>query len=186
MIQKKFILLFICLIVIQIKAQQLLSINQITTLAVSNPDRIGQELIKAGWKADGLEFVKDSNFVRRIWMIPSSRPDLKNYFIHYEFSNDTSENYVIYQYSDRKAFAKYKTDLKDLGYKHLNGGKSRKKGKSKDEHIHKEKEDLYYDENRKTLTVVKEVFYYGLFSFLINSYKPNSKIGIHAVNSAKK
>jgi hypothetical protein len=185
MIQKKIIIFIFFVFVSQVKAQ-LLSISEVTTLAVSSSDRIGEHLLKAGWKNHNIEFVKDSNFVKRTWMIPTSRADLNNYFIHYEFNNDTAENYVRYQFSDRKAFLNYKKELSDLGYKHLNGGKSRKKGKSKDDHIHKEKEDMYYNEKAKTLTVVKEVFYYGLFSFLIQSYKAKSAFAEHAMNPNKK
>jgi uncharacterized radical SAM superfamily protein len=84
-----------------------------------NADDISEKLVKKGWHVNSLEFVTDSHFVRRTWMIPNSFNDLKSYVLFYDFVNDTSENHIIYQFSDKKILSNYKTQLEKAGYRHL-------------------------------------------------------------------
>lgn len=164
-----------------IKAQ-LLGISQVNNFALMSPDSIQKVLTGLGWTKDNAQFVPDSNFVRRTWSITIKESAIKSYVLHYDFQNEPEENYVVYQFPDRPAYKKFKKDIQEQGYKQLNGGKSRKKGKSKAENIHKEKEDLFYNEKTKRLTVIKEVFFYGLFSFLVYSYLPNSAMAEHVMH----
>jgi hypothetical protein len=161
---------------------QVLSIDQLTVFPLMQADHIGAELLKSGWTVRNLEFVPDSNFVRRSWEIKNKRTEVKEYFIHYEFTRDTNENYIIYQFGDRDVFLKYKEQLKSKGYKLISEGKTRKR-KKKEQDVQKEKDDLFYNEKQKTLTVVKEVFFYGLYSFMVYSYKPNSVIAQHTMQA---
>jgi hypothetical protein len=161
---------------------QVLSIEQLTLFPLIQPEQTGAELLKAGWTVRNLEFVPDSNFIRRSWEIKNRKTAVKEYFIHYEFTRDTNENYIIYQFGDRDVFLKYKEQLKSKGYKLISEGKARKR-KKKEQDVQKEKDDLFYNEKQKTLTVVKEVFFYGLYSFMVYSYKPNSVIAQHTMQS---
>jgi hypothetical protein len=62
-----------------------------------------------------------------------------------------------------------------------------KKANKKDETVvNNEKEENYYHEKKQALFVVKEVFLYGLNSFLIYSYKPKSAIVRHIIQSKGK
>jgi len=180
------IMFFVCIAFFKCNiTAQSLTIDQLINFALVTPDEVGAQLEKAGWKKNNIEFVPDSNFVRRSWELSVKSKGAKSYFLHYEFTKDTSENYIIYQFSDRDAFLNYKKELKSKGYKLLSSGKSKKK-KKRDENIHKENEDLFYHEKKQMLTVVKEAFYYGLFSFLVYSYKPGSVMAIHEMEPIKK
>lgn len=182
MLKAKIIFIFFIFFYFNFKAQ-FLSIAQITTMAFSSADKIEEILLKERWISSGLELNTDSNYVKKTWLIETQVSDIKNYVIHYEFIKDTGENYIIYQFADRKMYNNYQTELKANDFKQLNRGKARKRGRSKDKHIHQEKEYLYIHEKTKSLTVLKEVFYYGLNSFLIQSYKPKSAIAFHIIQS---
>ncbi len=140
-----------------------------------NSERIADSLIKNGWETKRVELIADSNYIRRTWVKGRVKDNVKSYFIFYEFTKDSSENYIIYQFSDRPAFLSYKSELKKIGYKLMNK-KSRMKMKNTDIITYNEKEDIFYMEKNNAVTIVEEVFIYGLNSFLIYSYKSNSAI----------
>ncbi|MBK9284516.1 MAG: hypothetical protein IPM51_09385 [Sphingobacteriaceae bacterium] len=160
---------------------QTISIEQVLAFTHSSTDFIETTLLKENWKRRSLEIVPDSNLVKRSWEVMIKGESIKSYVLHFEFTKDTIENYVVYQFSEREEYKQIKKKMKSMGYAHLNSEKRRKRAKTKDEHIHSEKEDYYYNKNTKSLIVVKEVFFYGLFSFLVYSYKPNSLFGDHVI-----
>lgn len=169
----------------KLTAQQL-SLDQIRNFAISNSETIERSLLKAGWKRHNLQMVPDSNLVKRSWEVNVSEEGTKSYLLHFEFSSDTLENYAVYQFSDRVLFGSFKKQLKNEGYKLLPKGKTKRKSKVNTEDIHKEKEEFYYNEKSKSLHIVKEVFYYGMFSFLVYSFRPESKFVMNTYNSSKK
>jgi hypothetical protein len=164
---------------------QILSIEQLIDYPLAPAEKISSDLVKGGWHANNIEIVPDSNFIRRSWETEYKKSGVKWYFLFYEFTKDTSENYVVYQFSDKDAFLNYKKELKDKGYKWLNPEK-KKRRKNADDNFKKEKDDLFYHEDRHSLTVVKEVFLYGLYSFLVYSYRPHSAIAKHEIHTKTK
>lgn len=161
--------LFICLLKGNYKAQNI-STNQLVNFPLLSSDQLNDSLDKFGWKKTNVELISDSNFIRHSWELKPKMSGAEFYFLFYEFTKDTSENYIIYQFSDRADFVKFKKDFQNRGYKQLSN-KSKKKN-----NVHKEHETLFYSKKTQSLIVVKETFYYGLFSFLIYSYRPNSSI----------
>ena len=179
-----FVMFWVCLSC-PLLAQEL-NLEQLRKFAISNSEAIESSLLKAGWKRHNLQMVPDSNLVKRSWEVNVSEEGTKSYLLHFEFSSDTIENYAVYQFSDRALFGSFKKQLKNEGYKLLSNGKTRRKSKVNTEDIHKEKEEFYYNEKSKSLHIVKEVFYYGMFSFLVYSFRPESKFVMNTYNSFKK
>jgi hypothetical protein len=178
---RSFFISVLILVSFQLNAQ-LLSIKLVEGFPLISTDEINKQLTEEGWSKSSMQFVTDSNFIRRTWEVNIKSSNIKSYLLHYEFPNEPGEGYVIYQFPDRANYKKMKKEILDLGYKQLNGGKPKKKNKGKQENIHKEKEELYYNEKTKRLTVIKEVFFYGLFSFLVYTYKPNSSVAEHVMH----
>jgi hypothetical protein len=152
---------------------QVFPTDKILNFPLMSADEVSTSLENSGWKKHNIEFVPDSNFVRRSWELSNRKGEPKSYFLYYELISDSAENYIIYQFSDRNAFVTYKKELKSHGYKLMPAEKSNKK-RRKGEEISKDVEDFFYLDSSRSLVVVKETFYYGLFSFLIYVYRPNS------------
>lgn len=152
---------------------QLFTTDQIMGLPYKNVDDVASQLEKTGWEKNGIEMVTDSNFIRRSWKLTNKMGGADSYMTYYDFTKDTAENYVIYQFSERAALEKYRNDLKSKGYKLYKPKKSKKKDV---ETNIKEKEDVFYIEKKKALVIIKEVFLYGLNCFVIYPYKPGSEI----------
>lgn len=165
-----FSLFFICFLESNVNAQTI-STNQLIRFPLLSAEQLTDSLEKFGWKKTNVELITDSNFIRHSWELKPKISGAEFYFLLYEFTKDTTENYIIYQFSDRADFVQYKKDLLNKGYKQVNNGKSKKKN-----NVHKEHETLFYAKKTQSLVVVKETFNYGLFSFLIYSYRPNSAI----------
>jgi hypothetical protein len=148
-----------------------------------NADVISEKLVSKGWNVNSLEFVADSHFVRRTWMVPNNYNDLKSYVLFYDFTNDTSENHLIYQFSDKKILSGYQTQLDKAGFTHLKQkSKGKKNRKEKiDPGVYKEKTEVYYSEKHITVIELREVFIYGMNSYLVYTYKANSGIGKNTV-----
>ena len=108
-----------------IKAQDL-TIGELTRFPYYNSNQIADSLVAKGWKPKNVELINDSNYVRKTWAKTREKDNVKSFFIAYEFTKDTSENYIIYQFTDRPAFLRYKTDIVKAGYKILT-----KKGRKK-------------------------------------------------------
>lgn len=154
---------------------QSVTIHHLQQFANSNADRVEESLLKEGWKRYAMQVVPDSNLVKRSWSVMVKEDATKSYLVYWEFSKDTTENYVVYQFSDRAQYDSYRKSLKSEGYKLLKEGKSNKKSKQKQDNVSNDKVDNYYNQKTKTLVVIKEVFTYGLFSFLTYAYRPGSQ-----------
>src|SRR5205814_7026204 len=113
-IRKRFIFAVFVLVYSFCKSQTLTS-DELIYFPHKDPDFISEQLIKKGWEANNIEFITDSNFVRRTWAVKNGYDDLKSYLILYEYTSDTSENHIIYQFSSRQTFNTYKEELKTKG-----------------------------------------------------------------------
>lgn len=178
---KYFSLVF--LLCIYFKGQsQVLTVKELITYPHLTADKLSETLEAKGWKKNTLEFVTDSHFVRRTWVIPNSYNDLKSIVLLYDYINDTTENHLIYQFSDKKAFEGYAPQFKKAGFKQLTPKKKKKRRrKNRGKNIYEEREEIYYSEKHKSVIGIREVFVYGMFSFLIYSYKSYSGIGKNVV-----
>ncbi len=154
---------------------QSLTTAELTRFPYYKAEAIADSLSKKSWEPKNVEFITDSNYVRKTWMKPGTKGYGKSYFIHYEFTKDTSENYIIYQFANRTDFTNYKSDLKKAGYK-LMSNKSRKKMMNTEKITLNGKEDIFYLEKTGSVSIVEDAFVYGLNSFLFYSYKSNSAI----------
>lgn len=154
---------------------QALSIEEVIIYPTNTQEELAWLLNKKGWSNHNFEMKSDSNFNRRTWVIENTYNDLKSYFISYEYITDTSENYIIYQFADRPAFKNYFIALKEKGFK-KSSVKSKSKRKNKKDN-HKEIEEIYYSEKYNSIIVLKDVFFYGMNTFLVYSYKYKSAIG---------
>jgi hypothetical protein len=173
-ILKTFLLCFIT----GVSYGQSLSVDELIRYPHYHADQLSDSLEKKGWKKHNLEFVTDSNYVRRTWAIQNTYNDLKSYFLLYDFVNDTAENYTVFQFSNRKDFTEYKNSFKKAGFKELTQkSKGKKKRKKNQKNIYEEKEEIFYSEKLRSVVQIKEIFVYGMFSFLVNSYKTSSGIG---------
>ena len=143
-----------------------------------NGDQIADTLVSRGWAPQKVEFITDSNYVRKTWMKTRVRDNVKAFFIYYEFTRDSSENYIIYQFTDRPSFLNYKKEIVKMGYKLLTK-KARKKLKATDKITLLGKEDLFYSEKTGATTIIEDAFYLGLNAFMIYSFKANSAIAKH-------
>lgn len=183
---RKLLLFILLTAAVSLFRAQTLSLQQVHAFTTAEPDVIESSLLKEGWKRYNMQVVRDSNFIRRSWEVLLPGLSTKSFFLHYQFNNDPLENYVVYQFPERERYNQYKDELKKEGYRELNKGKSKKRVKSKDSNIHNVKEDYYYSEKLKKLTVVKEEFFYGLFSFLVYSYYPDSKTAQQLIRDLNK
>jgi hypothetical protein len=157
---------------------QILSVSEIVKFPSMNADALSDSLEQKGWKKNAIELVNDSNYIRRTWVIANTYNNLKSYILLFDFINESSENYVVYQFSNKKAFEDYKALFKKANFKELTQkSKGKKKKKKNQKNIYEEQEEIYYNEKLGSVIQIKEVFVYGMFSFLINSYKAYSAIG---------
>ena len=125
---KKIQLIIITILTINFSGRsQILSVDELIRFPHQDADSIKTQLVAKGWEASNIEFVADSHFVRRTWRVKNAYDDLKSYLILYEYTSDPAENHIIYQFSNRESFKKYKDDLKTMGYTLL----AEKKGKKK-------------------------------------------------------
>ncbi|MCE3260775.1 MAG: hypothetical protein K0S12_2416 [Bacteroidetes bacterium] len=153
---------------------QTLTLDELLAYPNTSQDTIDSKLKAKGWETHNVEFVTDSNLVRRSWIIANKYNDLKSYLQLYDFTKDSEENNISYQFSDRKTYESYGEQLKKMGFKELTSKKKKKK-KKEDKNLYKEKEQLYYSEKRNSLVSLKEIFVYGMNAFVIYSYKASSR-----------
>lgn len=156
---------------------QTVTVDELIHFPHQDADSISMQLVAKGWEASNIEFITDSNFVRRTWRIKNTYDDLKSYLILYEYTSDNSENHIIYQFSNRDTFKKYKTDLVEKGYKLLIEKKGKKKSKKHDKHMVRETDEAFYSDKKTSILNISEVFFYGMNTFMIYSYKTNSALG---------
>jgi hypothetical protein len=163
---------------------QELSISELIEFPHKDADYISEKLKTKGWEATNIEFITDSNFVRRTWGIKNAYNDLSSYLVLYEYTSDTAENHIIYQFSNREVFGNYKKELKDKGYKLLVEKKSKKAGskKKKDKHMYREIDEAFYSDKKTSILNVSEVFFYGMNTFMVHSYKTHSALGKNLLN----
>lgn len=164
-------LLFLCFFT----GAQTLTVSEIIRAPHIDADNTDELLKKKGWEQYSYEINKDSGFVKRTWMIKNHYNDLKSYYTYFQSDVDSIENHIVYQYSDREAFNKYKSELKKSGYKLL--PEKKKKGKKKKDKVKsKDKEEFYLSEKTGSLIIIKEVFLLGFNAFLTESYNTKSQI----------
>lgn len=156
---------------------QTLSVEELIRFPHQDADSITIQLVAKGWEASNIEFVTDSNFVRRTWRIKNTYDDLKSYLILYEYTSDPAENHIIYQFSNRETFKKYKDDLKTIGYTLLVEKKGKKKSRKHNKDMVKEIDEAFYSDKKTSILNISEVFFYGMNTFMIYSYKTNSGLG---------
>lgn len=173
----KHLIIIISVFVSFFSKAQTLSVDELINFPHQDPDTITQQLVKKGWEASNIEFITDSNFVRRTWMVKNGYDELKSYLILYEYTNDPSENHIIYQFSSRQTFHSYKEELKGKGYALLIEKKSKKRNKKKDKDMFKEVDEAFYSDKKTSILNISEVFFYGMNTFMIYSYKTNSALG---------
>lgn len=165
---------------------QILTINEIVSYPVIGQDKVEEQLKQKGWQTYNVEVVTDSNLVRKTWSIDNKYNTLKSYVQFFDFSKKEEENYTSYQFSDRPTYESFKSELKKLGYKEIGQKKKKKKKKSEDKNIYKERDDVFLSEKTGSMIVLKEVFVYGMNSFLISSHKSNSRIAKDILQQAEK
>ncbi|MCE3227771.1 MAG: hypothetical protein K0S32_2322 [Bacteroidetes bacterium] len=158
-----------------ISRAQILTLDELIEMPTISQEKIETNLESKGWKTRNVEYVTDSNLVRRSWMIDNKYNTLKSYVQLYDFLKDNEENTISYQFSDRKAYDEFKELMKKTGFKEISKPKKKKKKKNEDKNIYKEKEDLYYSEKKNSLISLKEVFVYGMNTFVLYSYKASSR-----------
>src|SRR4051812_22600404 len=84
-----------------------LTIGELTRFPYYQSNKIADTLTSKGWESKNVELITDSNYIRKTWVKAGIKGYGKSYFIHYEFTKDTSENYIIYQFANRNDFLKY-------------------------------------------------------------------------------
>ncbi len=173
---KKLVVVLSILLVFRANAQTL-SAEDIIRFPHQDADSITMQLVAKGWEASNIEFITDSNFVRRTWRVKNSYDDLKSYLILYEYTSDHAENHIIYQFSSRQTFNGYKDELKGKGYKLLMEKKSKKRNKRHDKDMFKEVDEAFYSDKKTSIVNISEVFFYGMNTFMIYSYKTDSALG---------
>jgi len=181
MLRKTIILFSFLMISFISRAQttaQELSVDELIEFPHQSPEYIAEKLKAKGWETTNIEFITDSNFVRRTWGIKNAYNDLSSYLIMYEYTSDTAENHIIYQFSNREVFQNYKKTLKDKGYKLLVEKKKKgNKPRNKDKHMYREIDEAFYSDSKTSILNVSEVFFYGMNTFMIYSYKTHSALG---------
>ncbi|MGZ3899139.1 MAG: hypothetical protein ACXVNQ_02335 [Bacteroidia bacterium] len=171
--QKPFITMVLLCLVFSSKSQTL-SIPELISLPFAGPEKTDSILKSKGWTTHNLEFVGDSNLIRKTWSINNKYNDLKSYVQYWEYTQKPEENHIAYQMSERKAFELYVKELKKLGYKEFNG-KRKKKKKKGDPNLYKEQDEPFINEKTNSLVDLRTVFLYGMNSFMIFSYKAESR-----------
>ena len=178
-----FIFFFTVLIGSAQTSAQELTIQELIEFPHKDPDYISEKLKAKGWEATNIEFITDSNFVRRTWGIKNAYNDLSSYLILYEYTSDTAENHIVYQFSNREVFGNYKKELKEKGYKLLVEKKNKKpRRKKKDKHMYREVDEAFYSDKKTSIVNVSEVFFYGMNTFMVHSYKTRSALGKNLLN----
>ena len=156
---------------------QTLSADELIRFPHQDPDSITTQLVAKGWEASNIEFITDSNFVRRTWRVKNSYDDMKSYLILYEYTSDPAENHIIYQFSSRDSYKGYKENLQNIGYKLLVEKKSKKKSRKHSKDMFREVDEAFYSDKKTSIINVSEVFFYGMNTFMIYSYKTDSALG---------
>ena len=178
----KHLIILISVFVSLFSKAQTLSVDELIYFPHQDPDTITQQLVKKGWEASNIELITDSNFVRRTWRVKNTYDDLKSYLILYEYTNDAAENHIIYQFSSRETFSNYKNELKDKGYKLLVEKKRKKRSRKHDKDMVREVDEAFYSDKKTSIINISEVFFYGMNTFMIYSYKTNSALGKNLLN----
>jgi hypothetical protein len=173
---KNLILIAFILVISSLKSQ-VLTVEELIHFPHQDADSITLQLVAKGWEASNIEFITDSNFVRRTWRVKNAYDDLKSYLILYEYTSDPSENHIIYQFSNRETFKKYKDDLTGIGFKLLVEKKSKKKSRKHSKDMFREVDEAFYSDKKTSIVNISEVFFYGMNTFMIYSYKTNSALG---------
>lgn len=181
-LKTKHLIIVISVFVSLFSKAQTLSVDELIYFPHQDPDTITQQLVKKGWEASNIEFITDSNFVRRTWRVKNTYDDLKSYLILYEYTNDAAENHIIYQFSSRETFNNYKNELKDKGYKLLVEKKRKKRSRKHDKDMVREVDEAFYSDKKTSIINISEVFFYGMNTFMIYSYKTNSALGKNLLN----
>ena len=156
---------------------QTLSVDELIHFPHQDADSITVQLVTKGWEASNIEFVSDSNFVRRTWRVKNSYDDLKSFLILYEYTGDPAENHIIYQFSSRETFKNYKEQLVGKGYKLLIEKKSKRRSRRHDKDMFKQVDEAFYSDKKTSILNISEVFFYGMNTFMIYSYKTESALG---------
>ncbi len=156
---------------------QTLTAEELIRFPHQDADSITLQLVAKGWEASNIEFITDSNFVRRTWRVKNTYDDLKSYLVLYEYTSDPAENHIIYQFSSRQTFGKYKEDLVKKGYKLLIEKKAKRKSKKHDKHMFRQMDEAFYSDKKTSILNISEVFFYGMNTFMIYSYKTESALG---------
>lgn len=156
---------------------QTLSVEELIHFPHQDPDSITIQLTSKGWEASNIEFITDSSFVRRTWRVKNTYDDLKSYLILYEYTSDPAENHIIYQFSSRQSFKEYKENLQKIGYKLLVEKKGKKKSRKHNKDMVREVDEAFYSDKKTSIINISEVFFYGMNTFMIYSYKTDSALG---------
>ena len=173
----------LCFVLLNLLSQsQTLSVDELIHFPHQDADSITLQLVAKGWEASNIEFITDSNFVRRTWRVKNTYDELKSYLILYEYTSDPAENHIIYQFSSRETFKTYKEQLVGKGYKLLIEKKGKKRSKKHDKDMIKEVDEAFYSDKKTSILDISEVFFYGMNTFMIYSYKTGSALGKNLLN----
>lgn len=153
---------------------QTLSYNEVVSFPGVQQEALSDIIIKKGWSNYNFEIKADSNFNKRTWIKENPYNNLKSYIIHYDYLTDTAENYIIYQFADRSVYKNYISKCKELGFKQHNAKSRNKKKSKKEKGDYKEIEEIYYSPKYNSTLIFKDVFFYGMNTFLVYSYRYNS------------
>lgn len=156
---------------------QTLSIKEVLSFTKTDQESLSNLLTQKGWSNHNFEMVADSNFNRRTWVKENPNNNLKSYIMHYDFGKDTAENYLVYQFFDRAAVKDFKDFFNDQKFKKIKSKHKKDKKNKHDKNIHKEYTELYYSDVNNSVILLKDVFFYGMNTFLIYSYRFDSAIG---------
>lgn len=167
-----------------VKAQTI-TLQELITFPALGMDKTEANLKEKGWESYNVEFITDSNLVKKTWVIANKYNDLKSYVQYYDFQKKPDENYMWYQYSDRKAYETMMADLKKAGYKNLSAKSKKKKRKKDNPYLYKEKQDLYLSDQNKSLIVLREIFVYGMNAFVVYSHPSKSQIAMDLITQEK-
>jgi hypothetical protein len=176
-LKTKHLIIAISVFVSLFSKAQTLSVEELIRFPHQDPDSITIQLTSKGWEASNIEFITDSNFVRRTWRVKNTYDDLKSYLILYEYTSDPAENHIIYQFSSRQSFKGYKDNFQKIGYKLLVEKKSKKKSRKHNKDMVREVDEAFYSDKKTSIINVSEVFFYGMNTFMIYSYKTDSALG---------
>lgn len=164
---------------------QTLTLEELLSFPSAGIDKTEASLKAKGWESYNVEFKTDSNLVKKTWVIANKYNDLKSYVQYYDFQKKQDENYMWYQYSDRKAYEVIISDLKKMGFKNLSEKSKKKKRKKDNPNLYKEKQDLWLSDQKKSLIVLREVFVYGMNAFVIYSHSSKSQTAMDLIAQEK-